>query len=174
MRLEGEGPDLNICFLCGATVGGILNRMAANLGSQWRRTFLSHQDYMNQRIRARGFVSEIWNLPGFHYLFLALDLMHMGCLGIVQYLCGNCLLRLFFKLEGILDDPNDGLGRLQTFIKIGAEGAGVQIPVFKISIGMIKGQGNDPKFKGKAAESRHISFCCLRFSSQKTTTIDSF
>ena len=156
---RGEGPDGNCCFVCGATWGGAHSCFDCSLGASWRTTMgMAHSDYV-AKLRQRGYVSPLWDIPGFHYCMIALDLMHIGCLGILQYLLGNTLFELFREMGGLITDPRETLGQLKTYTHLAANALEIEPPVNGLTIGMVKRTGCDPKFRGKAAETRRMLKC---------------
>jgi hypothetical protein len=107
----------------------------------------------------------MWSIPGMRYAFLTLDDMHIACLGIAQYLMGNVLLELFFRLEGQVGDPAEAISRLLRFTRIAAQNVrakdkqGIAKAVWRLRLNMLKQPGKDPKFRGKAAETRRMCYC---------------
>jgi hypothetical protein len=162
MNLVGwrpEGVLRRMCYICFATMGGVNSCLDSSLGAGWRNTMaLTHAEYMAD-LRARGYVSEVWNLPGFRHTMLVLDLMHIACLGILQYLLGNVLLLQFHRLGGTIGDPNDALTNLLRFTKLAARNLGIQNPVFKLTLNMIRRTGENPRLRTKAAETRRMLYC---------------
>ena len=160
----GDAGTRRMCYICLATLGGPLSCLDSSLGAEWRGTLgMSHAEYM-LALRARGYVSEIFNLPGFQYTMLVLDLMHIACLGILQYLLGNVLLGLFFRLDGTIGDPGEAVGRLLTFSKLAAKNQGIETSVFRLTINMIKRPSKNHASKGKLPKHAECCIASLGFS----------
>ena len=86
----------------------------------------------------------VFQWPGFQTLGLVLiqaDLMHTGCLGVVQYVCGNILYELFLELGGVYSNPLQTMCILETYIRQASKAVGLkQSALNHLTIGMIKAE----------------------------------
>ena len=87
---------------------------------------------------------------------MEIDLMHVGCLGIVQYLLGNVLHELFVEMGGTSTNWKETCGHLNMLIKQAARKLDKGPPVNQLTLNMMKSGAKAPKLKAKAAESRHM------------------
>ena len=53
----------------------------------------------------RGYLSKLWDLPGFVFTMIILDLMRVSDLGICQYLLENVIYELFKQMGGLVTNP---------------------------------------------------------------------
>ena len=77
-------------------------------------------------------------------------MMHTCCLGIVQYLNGNCVWEMFEAMGGTMTRHVATCGKLTGLIKMFAKKAGVENPVSNLTIGMVRSADGKPKLKLKA------------------------
>ena len=94
---RASGILARMCYVCMASWGGTNNALGNTLGAAWRSTMgMRHVDYTeHMRRENHGWVSELFNIPGFRYWMIVMDLMHFGELGIVLPLLGNIMLEVF-------------------------------------------------------------------------------
>ena len=130
--------------------------MNAWAASMWRSTLISDAVFMLRLFESGKHICPLWFLPGFVVSMVCLDLMHVGCLGIVQALGGNILFEMFIKLGGLVTNPMPVVAELVALIKMGAKHLKIQAPVNKLTLAMIKVSGLEPRLKGKAAECRRM------------------
>ena len=161
---RGEGPDSRMCFKCGATKDGPRSFRDTSASAGWRPTMIDTRTFIKTTLSAGKFLSVVFQWPGFQTLGLVLiqaDLMHTGCLGVVQYVCGNILYELFLELGGVYSNPLQTMCILETYIRQASKAVGLkQSALSHLTIGMIKAEGRKaPKLKAKAAESRHVLKC---------------
>lgn len=103
------------------------------------------------------FVSAIWEIPGFHLSYVRPDMMHISCLGILQYLSGNCLWEMFRSLGGSFRSPLSACSALENMMGVCARRLGQATPFSHLTVTMFRSTASDkPKFKAKAAENRHF------------------
>jgi len=157
---RGEGPTKRICWKCNATVDDYRD---PSIDATWRGTMIQTHLHIRQLLAVGAFTSILFQWPGFAVLGLDLiqaDLMHTGDLGVIQYLLGNVLFELFQEMGGIIGNPTAVLDDLQVFIRQAAKKLKMdQPPVNDLTMGMVKVTAKAPRFKGKAAESRHMLKC---------------
>lgn len=153
---QENGPESRVCFACKATGGGILSYTNALSCAAWRQTMVKDTDFLLSMFTTGAYKSALWGLPGFGLSSIQLDLMHIGDLGIVQQLLGSIIYELFKRCGGLVTKPRIGLSQLTNVFKIASNALRIEIPIAKITIGMIKAQGKDPRLKAKAAETRHM------------------
>ena len=102
------------------------------------------------------YISGIWAIPGFHLDMVRPDWMHMCCLGVLQYLLGNCFWEMFIELGGVFTNPRTTMAKLENMIEAVAHQLDIRKPVHNVSVTMIRpAMGKKPRFKGKAAQNRH-------------------
>ena len=108
----------------------------------------------------RGYLSKLWDLPGFAFTMIILDLMHVSDLGICQYLLGNVIYELFKQMGGLVTNPEPVMGKLLKMIKDAAKlpELKIQAPVNKLTLSMVRRQGTDPKLRTKASETRRMLY----------------
>ena len=81
----------------------------------------------------------------------------MSCLGILQYLLGNCLWEMIEALGGNHTRSRTACSRLLNMIDVCARSLGEETPINTLTVTMVRASATaKPKFKGKAAESRHF------------------
>ena len=75
------------------------------------------------------YISGIWAIPGFHLDMVRPDWMHMCCLGVAQYLLGNCFWEMFVELGGVFTRPKTALAMLENMIEAVAHQLQIPKPV---------------------------------------------
>ena len=108
----------------------------------------------------QAFLSVLWTLPGFKYTDISLDLMHIGDLGIIQYLLGNVVLECFWRMDGTYANPKEAMADLTMLFKQASRMLKITPPFAFLTLGMFKQRGKDPCLRLKAAESRRALACC--------------
>ena len=78
----GRSPDVGalkrMCYICHATPGGVNTCLSIDAAAAWRGTLsLNHAAYMDE-LRLRGYISELWNMPGVQHSMLVLGNMHIS------------------------------------------------------------------------------------------------
>ena len=103
------------------------------------------------------YISGIWSIPRFHLSVVRPDWMHMSCLGILQYLLGNCLWEMIEALGGNHTRSRTACSRLLNMIDVCARSLGEETPINTLTVTMVRASATaKPKFKGKAVESRRF------------------
>jgi hypothetical protein len=103
------------------------------------------------------YISSLYDLPGFKHKYISGDLMHASDLGVCLIVIGNLLHCIFLRLGGLVTRPRTTLSHMMVLIKASARAIGLDTcPLSKLTMGKFKVQGKPPKFKGKAAQSRHL------------------
>ena len=75
----------------------------------WRSTTTTMSQFWEE-VHAEGRrPSPIWQIPGFLTQYCVPDLMHVSCLGIVQYLSGNVMWELLTSMGGEHPQPRHNL-----------------------------------------------------------------
>ena len=102
-------------------------------------------------------MSVIFSWPGFELEYVSGDLMHTADLGITQYLIANVWFELFKQIGGLVTKPQPAMAHLTKLMKV----ASAMIeqdrsPVARLTFAQIRAQGESPKLKCKAAETRHL------------------
>ena len=144
------------CFKCRAN-HTTLPFTDPSLDALWRSSILTHEVFIQMCQLQGWFISGLFDLPGFQYEYISVDLMHTGDLGINLYLFGNILWELVTEFGGTAGDCGEALGHLEFLIRTASKSLGKDRPPFnKLSIGMLKVPGKAPKLKIKAAESRYF------------------
>jgi len=101
------------------------------------------------------FVSAIWQVPGFCLATVRPDWMHVCCLGVLQYLCGNVLWELFQFLGGSFRSARTAGSKLENMAQASARSLGIPLSVTNLTVYMFRGGANEkPKMKTKAAQGR--------------------
>lgn len=157
---NGAGDGIGrCCFKCGANK---TTHPFTEVGkdAQWVDTVHSNLQILNANLLAGNYVSKLWSIPGFRHVYMMIDLMHTGCLGICQYLLGNVLWELFLEFGGIASDPisaKNVTSQLWCMIRMGSRHMGLKNPpVHYLTMNMFRAPGCKPKLKTNAAETRHM------------------
>ena len=102
-------------------------------------------------------LSTFWSIPGMTIDLVKPDWMHCVCLGILQYLSGNCLYELFRELGGTFKKADAACTKLLNLIVATAHELKLEVPFRALTIRMIRASSSDkPKLKLKAAEGRRF------------------
>ena len=160
----GEGALLRRCFKCLANTS-TLPFTDPTLNALWRARYINHYLFMQLAYASGNFISEIFDIPGFRYEYVDLDLMHTGDLGITQVLLGNTLLELFVKIGGVVTKPGDAMGELTMLIKMAAKQIDPPMdspPLNKMAYTMIRQGAKPPRLRANAAETRGMLRCVRR------------
>ena len=158
---HGEGQFKRVCFKCRANCT-TFPYWDHSTGALWRAVLFTHLSFMASCFAEGGFVSTLFQFPGFVHEFISGDLMHACDLGVLQYLCGCVIWELFREMGGTDKKHRHVLADIQTMIRTASKSlAQVQLPTNTLTIGMVKGKSG-PKTKTKASEGRRLVFC-LRF-----------
>ena len=100
--------------------------------------------------------SALFQIPGFDFAYISVDLMHCVDLGVVQYLCGCALHEVFLELGGSESAPSEVLQYFLVLIKQAGKALAFSQPaVIELSRSMIHTTGA-PKMKTKASEGRKL------------------
>ena len=152
---RGEGATKGVCWMCNVGFNDTHNCYNFSMGAPWRKTMFNMVDFW---ANAKGtYSSGIWAIPGFHLKCIRPDWMHMGCLGVLQYLIGNVLWELFKDMGGKFTNPKTTCALLENMIEVCSKSLGVAKPVNTLTVTMFRASSSEkPKFKGKAAENRHL------------------
>lgn len=152
---QGEGADQLICWLCNGGKNSVCNAYDFSLGAPWRGTMLNMVSHWERARQSRKEPSLIFLIPGFLIIFCIVDMMHAGCLGVLQYAQGNVVYELWRKLGGTRKKWQHACGLLENmFISMSKE-MGVSRPFHSLTIGLFLPASNKPCLKLKAAEGRH-------------------
>ena len=159
MGWGGEGADKRCCYRCKANMttlpaGDVLE------WALWRSTIITHAIFMSDAMLAGGYISKLYDLPGFVYGMISIDLMHCGSLGVNLYLLGCILWELVRdELQGLITKPDEQLQFLLILIQQASRALKFAKPAInKLTLGMIRGKGA-PQLKVKASESNHLLQC---------------
>lgn len=154
---RAEGLQKRVCFRCLAGLTGLYIFTDPSMAANWRDTLLNDSEFIQDQMLR--FFSVFWSIPGMTASKLVLDLMHVGCLGIVQYFLGNLFLELYFKLGGNSNETKSRqvLGEIVLMVKHCTKMAGLKkTPLNNLTLAMLRPDGKDPRLKLKAADSRHM------------------
>ena len=103
-----------------------------------------------------GFISYLFNIPGFTSNGCIPDFMHCIDLGITQSVCGNLSWEIIRILNGSYKKWQHACGLLLNMVELAARQLKVPKPFNNLVIGMILSKaGGKPRMKLKAAEARH-------------------
>jgi len=115
------------------------------------------KDFWTQARAESTYISGIWKILGFFLSCVKIDWMHVACLGILQYLNGNCLWELFQALGGTFRNSKGACNKLENMAKVCAGRIGIEPPIRQLTVAQIrKNASSKPKFKCKAANGRHF------------------
>ena len=92
-----EGSMKRVCWKCFANCT-TLPFTDPSIGALWRAHRMTHAVFMQLSMMQGTFMSELFNIPGFKYEFIAGDLMHSGDLGILLYLFGNLIVEFILEM----------------------------------------------------------------------------
>jgi len=135
---QGEGPDARVCWKCHADFGSV-PFYDASLGALWRRTLVTHVGHMTGALSNDGYISGLFNLPGFKLDFVSADLMHTSDLGCIQYILGNIYWELFVFVGGTRQNPDTALSELLFLIRQCSKELSLrQVPIINLTLGMIR------------------------------------
>ena len=152
------------CFLCRGSMdpdGGIPLTDASS-SARWRRHIIPAAQWMQERIQAGGYVSGVFAWPGFSFHGIVLDWMHMCDLGVAQACLGNILWEVFLRLGGLVTHEHPTMTRILNYLCDAAHDLGHQMPISKLTLGMIRGSDQRPKLKEKAGKTRGLVPIVLR------------
>ena len=151
----GEGVAKRCCYTCFANFTSHPFTDFCEF-ALWRLTCLTHTEYLNHCFAHGSHVSALFQIPGFDFANISVDLMHCLDLGVVQYLCGCALYDLFLELGGPESAPSEVLQYLLVLIKQAGKALAFSQPaVNKLSMSIIRTSGV-PKMKTKASEGRKL------------------
>ena len=142
---QGEGSLGKLCWLCQATFDPSCHCFDFGPLAKWRTIKLSMQMFWGEARTSGFYVSPIWSIPGFIVQNCKPDWMHTCCLGILQYLNGNCLWELFKELKGTKSHWNKGCTLLKNITNIFAKDTNVKSPFHSFTLGMMFPQSGKPK-----------------------------
>ena len=98
---RAEGKNHRVCWKCHASTStGPLCYRHVSTNAGWRDTKVSHEAFLNNILHNNTFCSVLFSFPGFRLDYVLADLMHVGELGILQYLLGNTFYDLFLQIGG--------------------------------------------------------------------------
>ena len=116
MGWRAEGPNKRCCWKCHANKGSI--PFADNsLTAAWRKTVIPHSAYLTSALLTGGFISCVFNLPGFDLSYIVVDLMHTADLGVTQYVLGNVLWEVFQEMGGSREHDKEAIRDILMLIK---------------------------------------------------------
>ena len=128
-------------------------------GALWRSTLVRNGQYLLEQFQNGGYVSKLFDIPGFEAEYISADLMHCSDLGVLQYLLGSVLLELFYEMGGAVTRPEPVLGEIVLLIKKASKALQQdRPPINTLTMTMIRGRSG-PKLKTKAAEGRSLLNC---------------
>jgi hypothetical protein len=139
------------CWMCQA----IFNERDYSKSAPWRRSCVCMEAFITSVLMGGQFASHIFRIPGFHNRYVLPDWMHVVCLGILQYLCGNCMWELFVRVGGTFNKHLQACSTLMGMIQLVARDLGVEHPFTALTYGMIRtSPSKKPRMRLKAAEGR--------------------
>ena len=142
----GEGPMGKICWLCPASLHDPDNfAYDFRAAAPWRSRSTTMVDFWQQVFEERRHISPIWSIPGFVTKYCIPDLMHVSCLGILQYLNGNCMWELFIDLGGVATRWVKACGVLENMTRVAAKAIQRPPPFGHLTIGMLIPSDKRPK-----------------------------
>ena len=112
--VEGEGPEKRTCWICSAGFTDDHNCYDFSKSAAWRRSMTTMGDFYTG---PEQFISRIWTIPGLNLQCIRPDWMHMCCLGVLQYLIGNCLWECFVDLGGVFTIPGQPAPEWRTSLR---------------------------------------------------------
>lgn len=154
---QGSTKDKLMCWICNAGFNPFNNCYDFSARARWRRTRVTMSAFWAAALAGTQYLSPLFDCPGFTIHYCIGDLMHISCLGILQYLLGNILVELFKDLHGVYTNSQYACGQLENMMRLVAKDMGVDPPFHTLTLPMFynvsKGK---PKLKLKAAEGRHF------------------
>lgn len=154
---RGQGPNMRICWLCGAGKRGILNAWDYSLEAPWRQSMIDMPRFWCQAAFEGIFVSGFWGIPGVVISYCRPDWMHTVDLGVLLYLLGNLFWEIFKELGGTFDAPGDAIAMLRNMLRTASHQLGKEPPIFRLTVLMFRKRANaKPRLCCKAAEARHV------------------
>ena len=154
---RGDRGTQRMCWLCKAAFNDEHDCFDFTSTATWRRELTTQAEFWNSAASSSQYISSIWQIPGFHLSYVRPDWMHVCCLGILQYLSGNCLWELFKALGGTFRSPHSACSKLEHMIDMCSRHLGMERPFTTLYVTMFRSAASDkPKFKAKAAENRHF------------------
>jgi hypothetical protein len=154
---RGEGPSRRICWLCGAGFNDHCNCFDFSTGAAWRSAMVTMDRFWAQCSAETVYVSAIWSIPGFHISYCRPDWMHSCCLGILQYLNGNCVQEMFEEVGGRYGSPGSACAKLENIMRVMSKSLGVDPPFHSLTLGMFRRASEPkPKLRLKATEGRRF------------------
>ena len=104
-----------------------------------------------------GFTSTTFDIPGFPIEYVKADWMHTGCLGALQYVCGNVMWELFVVVGGTMNKHLAACSILKNMAELQARQLGLEMPFVSLTVLMFRSSmKKKPNMKLKAAESRRF------------------
>ena len=154
---RGEGRMGKVCWMCPASLHNP-DCYAYDFRAEapWRSTTTTMVQFWEEVFEERRHISPIWSIPGFLTRYCIPDFMHVCCLGILQYLNGNCMWELFIDLGGTESRWKKACGALENMSRVAAKALGEKPPFNNLTIGMLIPTDKRPKMKLKAAEGRYF------------------
>ena len=104
----GEGRTKRCCYKCFAN---FTSHPFSDFyeSALWRLMCLTHTEYLNHCSAHGSHVSALFQISGFDFAYISVDLMHCLDSGVVQYLCGCALHDVFLELGAVfarIDQPS--------------------------------------------------------------------
>jgi hypothetical protein len=134
----------------------------ASSSARWRNHIIPAAQWMQERIQAGGYVSGVCSWPGISFHGIVLDWVHMCDLGVAQACLGNILWEVFLRLGGLVTHEHPTMTRILNYLCDAAHDLGHQMPISKLTLGMIRGSDQRPKLKEKAGKTRGLAPIVLR------------
>ena len=144
--------SVQFCFKCGTKKEDPWTDPSPH--AAWRRTLVDHDEFMRNVAVRGGFLSVIWQIPGFLFDYVQMDFMHMGDLGVAQDCAGNVLFEIFERLGGVASRPQATIARMKHYMQDAATDLGVELPLTKLQYTAFMNEGM-PRLRMKAAVTRH-------------------
>ena len=164
LSLQGWKEAGRVCFKCPCTASQMRE---FSLSASWRHAVFNHARFLSD---LEGRYMPLLGLPGFQLVWIMGDMMHNGCLGVVQYVVGNILWVMFGKVGGLVTRPEQGLCLLLSLIHQASKALGITAPINSLTLGMIRPKNVMSKLK--AAEGRHmlpvLQYCLTNFFKAET------
>ena len=102
-----------------------------------------------------GFLRMAWQIPGFLYDYVQMDLMHMEIWGVAQDCAGSVPHEIFERLGGVAARPQATTARIKHCLQDAATDLSVELPLTKLQYTAFMKEGV-PRLRMKAAVTRHF------------------
>lgn len=151
----------------GWSAGAICWRCRANRSSMpyydfsssaaWRTARYTQAAFMTMLRASCGMICPLFNIPGFEAFMICVDVLHTLDLGVSQEVIG-CVLYEFLMVSPIPTGRNKELRLAELWAKMQWYYKTFQPPsrISKLTFEMIKITGSPPRFRAKAADTRHL------------------